>query len=167
MPFWCTVGYCIATHATKFWMLISIIQLIVFSCFAYGAFMMYCRFWCTLNSLFHEIVIHSRTVCSRLGDNYASKCSSNNFQHTTYMSPCLENCQNHTLMFGCNPIPGIRFKKLVFLLFMTFSPQLETNNTLQCSSDSFPRMVTYILCVENCQNYIWTHSCLPIAGRLF
>ena len=28
-------------------------------------------------------------------------------------------------------------------------------------------MVTYILCVENCQRYILTHSCLPIAGRLF
>ena len=34
-------------------------------------------------------------------------------------------------------------------------------------SHSFPRMVTYILCVENCQSYILTHSSLPIAGRLF
>ena len=56
---------------------------------------------------------------------------------------------------------------IIFLLFMTFSPRLETNNTLQCSSDSFPRLGTYILCVENLQNYISTHSCLPIAGRLF
>ena len=55
---------------------------------------------------------------------------------------------------------------IIFLLFMTFSPRLETNDTLQCSSDSFPRMVTYILCVDNCQNYILMHS-LPIAGRLF
>ena len=28
-------------------------------------------------------------------------------------------------------------------------------------------MVLYILSVENFQNYILTHSCLPIAGRLF
>ena len=35
---------------------------------------------------------------------------------------------------------------IIFLLFMTFSPLLETNNTLQCSSDSFPCMVTYIEC---------------------
>ena len=56
---------------------------------------------------------------------------------------------------------------IVFLLFMTFFQQLETSDALQCSSDSFPRMVIYILCVENCQNYILTHSCLPIAGRLF
>ena len=55
----------------------------------------------------------------------------------------------------------------VFLHFMTFSPPLETNNALQCSSDSFPSMVIYILCVENCQNYILTHSCLPFAERLF
>ena len=47
-------------------------------------------------------------------------------------------------------------------LFLTFVPQFETNDTLQCSSDSFPRMVTYILCVENCQNTILMHSCLPI-----
>ena len=54
---------------------------------------------------------------------------------------------------------------MICLLFMTSSPRLETNDTLQCSSDSFPCMVKYILCVKNCQ--ISTHSCLPIAGRLF
>ena len=43
---------------------------------------------------------------------------------------------------------------IIFLLFMTISPKLETNDTLQCSSESFPRIVTYILCVETCQNYI-------------
>ena len=37
----------------------------------------------------------------------------------------------------------------VFLHFMTFLPRLETNDALQCSSDSFPRMVIYNLCVEN------------------
>ena len=28
------------------------------------------------------------------------------------MSPCVENSQNHTLMFCCSPIPGRRFEKL-------------------------------------------------------
>ena len=50
---------------------------------------------------------------------------------------------------------------------MTFSPRLEINVALQCSSDSFPHMVMYILCVKNYQNYISEHSCLPIVGRLF
>ena len=55
---------------------------------------------------------------------------------------------------------------IVFLLFMTFSPRLENNDTLQYSSDNFRYMVTYILCMENCWNYILMHSLLPIAGRL-
>ena len=32
----------------------------------------------------------------------------------------------------------------VFPVFLTFSLGLETKDTLQCSSDSFPRMVTHI-----------------------
>ena len=67
-----------------------------------------------------------------------------------HTSPCVENCQNHTFIFHFSPIL-----------------RLETNNTLQCSSDSFLGMVTYILCLESCHNYILMHSCLPIAGRLF
>ena len=56
---------------------------------------------------------------------------------------------------------------IVCIPFMTFSPRLEKNNMYQCSSDSFPCIVTYFLCVKNCQIYIFMHSCLPIAGRLF
>ena len=56
---------------------------------------------------------------------------------------------------------------IVFLAFLIFSPGLENSQISKFGSDSFPRMVTYILCVENCQNYILMHSCLPIAGRLF
>ena len=36
---------------------------------------------------------------------------------------------------------------------MTFSPRLATNVALHRSSDSFPNMVIYMLCAENCQNY--------------
>ena len=53
----------------------------------------------------------------------------------------------------------------VFLHFMTFSLRLETNVALQNSSDSFPHMVIYILCVEKCQNYISTHSLSPNPGE--
>ena len=122
---------------------------------------------CTLISWDHEIFIHYRNVSPWLGDNYASKYSSEKFPHTKYMSPCVENSQNRTLMVCCSLIPGRGFERLLFLLFMTFSPRLKTNDTLQCSSYSFPCMVTYILCVEICQNYILMNSCLPIAGRLF
>ena len=125
---------------------------------------------CTLRSLVTEIFSHSRTVSLRLGDNCVSKCSSDSFPHTKYMSSCMENSQTHALMFCCSPILGRRFEKqgklwgrfvpqFFFFHFMTFSPQ--------CRSDSFTHMVMYILCVKNCQNYISTHSCLPIAGRLF
>ena len=56
---------------------------------------------------------------------------------------------------------------IVFRDFLTLTPGLENNKTSKCGSESFPRMVTYILCVENGQNYISMHSCLPIAERLF
>ena len=42
----------------------------------------------------------------------------------------------------------------LFLAFHTFSLELEKNKTSKCCSESFPRMVTYILCVENCEKYI-------------
>ena len=67
---------------------------------------------CTLRSWVHENVSHYRTVSPRLGDNCASKCCSDNFPHTKYMSPCVENSQNHTLMIRCSPIAGRRFEKL-------------------------------------------------------
>ena len=55
---------------------------------------------------------------------------------------------------------------LVILLFKTFSPRLENNDTSTCSYDSFPRMVTYMLCVEKCLNYIPMYYCPSIAGSL-
>ena len=39
-------------------------------------------------------------------------------------------------------------------IFRTFSPQLENNNTLKCSSDSFAHTLRYVVNTENCQNYI-------------
>ena len=50
-----------------------------------------------------------RTVSPR--DNCLSKCTSDSFPHTKYMSSSVENSHNHTLMFCCPPIPGRRFEK--------------------------------------------------------
>ena len=49
--------------------------------------------------------------------------------------------------------------------FRTFSPRLENNDTLKCSSDSFAHTLRYVVNVENCQNYIEMYHCPPIAGR--
>ena len=54
-----------------------------------------------------------------------------------------------------------------FLNFLNLLPWIGEQKISKYGSESFPRMVTYILCVENCQNYILMHSCLPILGRLF
>ena len=50
-------------------------------------------------------------------------------------------------------------------IFRTFSPQLENNDTLKCSSDSFAHTLRYVVNVENCQNYIEMYQCPPIAVR--
>ena len=50
-------------------------------------------------------------------------------------------------------------------IFRTFSPQLENNDTLKCSSDSFAHTLRYVVNVENCQNYIEMYQWPPIAGR--
>ena len=92
---------------------------------------------------------------------------------TKYMSRCMENSQKHTLLLCFSPILGRRFEKQgklwdkVFLAFKTFSPGLEKNEATKCGSENFLRTVTYILCVEKCQNHIWMHSFLPIPGRPF
>ena len=130
---------------------------------------------CTLRSWFHEICIRSRTVSPLLEDNYPSKCSFNSFPYTKYMSPCLENCQNYIAMYCCPLIAGRRSWKVAKLgtnlyhscpSILDLFTRLENNDTLQYSSDKFPCMVTYILCMENCQNCILMHICLPITGRL-
>ena len=72
----------------------------------------------------------------------------------------MENCQNYIAMYHWSPIAGRRSSNvektmgqicpIVFLDFVTFSLGLENNKTSKCGSESFPRTVTYILCVENC-----------------
>ena len=117
------------------------------------------------------------TVTPPLGDNYASKCSSDKFPQTKYTSPCVEHCPE----LHCNALLVSNFAEkvmkwrktvgqigpIVFLAFHAFSPVLENNETSKCGSESFPR-IWHIFCVwKNCPSYLLTHSCLPIVGRLF
>ena len=79
----------------------------------------------------HEFFSRFGTVFPGLGDNYASKCGSDSFSHTEYLSPCVEISQNHTLMLCFSSIPGRRFEKqrklcpIVLFVFQTFSPGSE------------------------------------------
>ena len=63
---------------------------------------------CTIRSWYFKICICSRTVSPQLEDNYALKCSSDNFPYTYYMSLCMENYQNYITMYSCSPITGRR-----------------------------------------------------------
>ena len=53
----------------------------------------------------------------------------------------------------------------IFMIFRTFSPRLEDNNTFQFSSARFPHWSNISGCVQNCQNYIAMYHCSPIVGR--
>ena len=85
---------------------------------------------CILKSWVHAIFSHYRTVSLQLGDNYASKCSSDNFPHTKYTSTCVENCQNYIAMHRWSSIAGRTF------------PGEGTNlsNSFPCSSNLLPRI---------------------------
>ena len=91
------------------------------------------------------------------------------FKHKIYVTICEKLSESHfDVSLFSNPGDSVwkarktmgQICTTLFLHLMTLSPRLENNNALQCSSDSLPCMVIYILCVENCWNYILTHSCL-------
>ena len=107
---------------------------------------------CTLRSWYREICIRFRTVSLRLEDNYASKCSSDKFPYTkiyvTMYGKLPELHCNVSMFSNCGEnVWKTRGQicPIIVLLFMTFSPLLESNDTLQCTSDNFPCMVTYTL----------------------
>ena len=132
----------------------------------------------TLRSWIHEIFSHDRTVSPRLGNNYALKCSFDNFTHTMYTTMHGKRSELHcntSLVSNCGE-KVMKWRKtveqirpIVFLAFQTFSPGLGSTETSKCDSESFTRTVTYFMCVKNCQSYCnnLTHRCLPIARRLF
>ena len=117
------------------------------------------EFWvrCTLRSWVHKMLSHYKSVSPRLGENCVSTCSSDSFPHTKYMSTMRGKPLESHFDVSLFSNPGKKVWKArktmrqicppFFLYFMTFFLLLETNDALQCSSDSFPGMVIYILCV--------------------
>ena len=49
----------------------------------------------------------------------------------------------------------------------TLSPGLENNHKLKCWSGIFPKFLTYMIMLENCQNSISVYSCSSIQGTKF
>ena len=127
---------------------------------------------CTLRSWYHKMCIRSKTVSPRLEDNHALKYSSNTFPYIKYMSyGKLSELHCHISMFSNRgeKVQNIRKTRgpifpIAFLLLWPSPLELENNNTFQCSSDKFPYMVPYILCMKNCWKCILMHGCLPITG---
>ena len=114
-----------------------------------------------LKSWLHEIFIHFRTVSPWLEDNYDLKCNFAIFPHTKYLCHIAWKTVRTTL--PCIVVLQLRgegHKKrerkktmgqicpLVFLVFRTFSMQLEKKQTSKCSSNSLPGMVKNMLCME-------------------
>ena len=97
----------------------------------------------TLRSWVHRISMLFRTFSLQLEDIAAFQCSSDSFPHWPHISGCVQNCRNYISMYHCSPIAGEGPENLsgicpvVMCLFMTFSLQLENNDTSKCSSDSF------------------------------
>ena len=125
----------------------------------------------TLKSWVNTISMLFRTFSPRLGDIGTFQCSSDSFQHLPHYS-------------GVCKTPRTTFWYIIILqsrgeghekaynygtdseqIFRTFSPQLENNDTLKCSSDSFAHTLRYVVNVENCQNYIGISHYPPILGR--
>ena len=89
---------------------------------------------CTLRSWIHAIFSHYSTVSSRLGDNYVSKCSSNNFPHKFFLTMCGKLLELHfkPKLVSNRGEKVMKWKTtvwqiclIVFLAFQTFSPGLD------------------------------------------
>ena len=68
----------------------------------------------------------------------------------------------HEMKKNCGTNPSHSFP-----CFSKLLPRIGVQQTSKCGSESSRRMMTYIFCLENCEGYILTHSCLPIVGTLF
>ena len=53
---------------------------------------------------------------------------------------------------------------VVLHIFCTLSPGFENHYKFKCWSGIFPRILTYIIMLENCQNKISLFGCSPIQG---
>ena len=132
--------------------------------------------------LYHQILVteNFRTFYNSLPAIRGQQCNKMQFQqfskHPIYVTVCVKLSELHFngQLFSNSGEKFLKSRRtmeqictlLFTLFFSTFSPQLNNNDTSKCSSDSFPGIVTYMLLVENCQNYISLHRCPPIAGKL-
>ena len=53
----------------------------------------------------------------------------------------------------------------IIILFRTFSPRLEDNDTLNCSFDNLPYWPYISGFLQKCQNYVLMNHCSPIEGK--
>ena len=56
---------------------------------------------------------------------------------------------------------------LISTRIRTLSLGLENYNTMKCQYDNFPAILTYVVMLENCQNYFSMNVCSPIQGTMF
>ena len=119
---------------------------------------------CSLRCWVNQISMLFRTFSLQLEDIDTFQCSSESFPHWSHISGCVQNCQIYILMHDCWE-KAHNYGTDSGQIFRTFSPQLENNNTLKSSSDSFAHTLRYVVNVENCRNNIEMYQCPPIAGR--
>ena len=115
------------------------------------------------------------SVSPQLEDNNTLKCSSDKFAKTLRYFFIMENCQNYISMYHCPPIPGrsslIALKLCpsrdrICMLFRTFSPNWRTMVHWNIVLTIFHYDQIYQGLWNFFQNYISTHCCPPIMGRL-
>ena len=119
---------------------------------------------CTLRSWVHEIFWHYTTVSPQLVDNYALKCTSDKFPHKIWitMPGKLSELHCNASLVSNRGEKVMKWRKIVgqicpivFLAFFIFSPALENSKTSKCDSESFPDMMTYILCLKTVRSTFW------------
>ena len=103
----------------------------------------FCRQYksCTLRSWVHPILLLFKNFSRQLKDNDTCQCCSDCFPHWPHISGCVQNCRT---TFQCIvvlqwqgevPEKAHNYGTELGNFFRTFSPCLENNDTLKCSSD--------------------------------
>ena len=95
------------------------------------------------------------------------QCSSDSFPHWPRISVCVQNCQNYiVLQSGAEGHEkAYDYGTDLGQSFRTFSPQLENNDAMKCSFDSFAHTLRYVVNVETWWNYNWNVSMSSNCGE--
>ena len=109
-----------------------------------------------------------------LENNHSLKCCLDTFPTFTYVrvvGKLADQQFNVSLFSNTGEKVLILFESrgqicpIVFLLFKTYSPGLENNDTLQCWSHNFPTTLKYVVRSETCLNNISIYGGSPIKGK--